>query len=85
MLCLALRPLTPEEREQSGVAGGLVVERSQGPAAAAGIQEDDVLLGVNGEPVKSAEQLRNLVRNHQQLALLIQRGNDRLFVPIQVG
>ena len=84
-LGLALRPLTPEEREQSGFTGGLVVERAQGPAAAAGIQEGDVLLGVNGEPVKSAEQLRDLVRNHQKLALLIQRGNDRLFVPIQVG
>jgi hypothetical protein len=35
--------------------------------------------------VKSAEQLRDLVRDHQKLALLIQRGNDRLFVPIQVG
>jgi len=84
-LGLALRPLSPEEREQSGLAGGLVVERAQGPAAAAGIQEGDVLLGVNGEPVKSAEQLRDLVKDHQKLALLIQRGNDRLFVPIQAG
>jgi len=82
-LGLALRPLNPEEREQAGIAGGLVVEDAQGHAAEAGIQPGDVVLSVDGTPVQSVEQLRRMVKEHdKQVALLIQRGKDRLFVPV---
>jgi serine protease Do len=85
-LGLALRPLNPQEREQAGVAGGLVVEEAQGRAAEAGIQPGDVVLSVDGTPVQSVEQLRKMVREHdKQIALLIQRGEVRLFVPVGLG
>ena len=86
-LGLTLRPLTREEREQAGVTSGLVVEGAEGKAAQAGIQEGDVLLGVDGTPVESVAQLRKLVegKQHKRAALLIQRGDDRLFVPIALG
>jgi serine protease Do len=85
-LGLALRPLTQEERRQAGVSGGLVVEDSQGRAAEAGIQPGDVVLSVDGSPVESVAQLRNMVKEHdKQIALLIQRGDARLFVPISLG
>jgi serine protease Do len=85
-LGLRLRPLTEDERQQAGVSSGLVVEDSQGRAAEAGIQRGDVLLGVDGQPVKSVEQLRSLVRDHHKsLALLIMRGDNRLFVPLALG
>src|SRR5580692_953940 len=85
-LGLALRPLSPEERRQAGVSGGLVVEDSQGRAAEAGIQAGDVVLSVDGTPVQSVEQLRKMVQEHQkQIALLIQRGDARLFVPVTLG
>jgi serine protease Do len=85
-LGLLLRPLNPEERRQAGVAGGLVVEDAQGHAAEAGIQAGDVVLSVDGTPVQSVEQLRKLVHDHdKQIALLVQRGNDRLFVPVTLG
>jgi serine protease Do len=85
-LGLALRPLSPEERRQAGVPGGLVVEDSQGRAAEAGIQAGDVVLSVDGTPVQSVEQLRKMVQEHQkQIALLIQRGDARLFVPVTLG
>jgi serine protease Do len=85
-LGLALRPLTQEERRQAGVSGGLVVEDSQGRAAEAGIQPGDVVLSVDGSPVESVAQLRNMVKEHdKQIALLIQRGDARLFVPITLG
>ena len=51
---MKLRPLTPEERDQAGVSGGLVVEESSGRAAEAGIQQGDVVLSVNGTPVKAS-------------------------------
>ena len=85
-LGLTVRPLTREEREQAGVTGGLVVQDAQGKAAEAGIQEGDVLLGVDGTPVESVAQLRKLVQEkHKRVAVLIQRGDDRLFVPIALG
>ncbi len=86
-LGLTVRPLTREEREQAGVSTGLVVEDAEGKAAQAGIQQGDVLLGVDGTPVESVAQLRKLVqeKHNKRAALLIQRGDDRLFVPIALG
>jgi serine protease Do len=85
-LGLALRPLNQEERQQAGIAGGLVVEDAQGPAAEAGIQAGDVVLSVDGTPVQSVAQLRKMVQDHgKQIALLIQRGDTRLFVPVTLG
>jgi serine protease Do len=85
-LGLAVRPLNPGERAQAGVAGGLLVEDARGHAADAGIQPGDVVLSVDGTPVQTAEQLRTLVQSHaKQVALLIQRGNTRLFVPVGLG
>lgn len=85
-LGLALRPLNPEERQQAGVSGGLVVEEAQGSAAEAGIQPGDVVLSVDGTPVQSVAQLRKMVQDHgKQIALLIQRGDARLFVPVTLG
>jgi serine protease Do len=85
-LGLALRPLTAEERAQAGVSGGLVVTQSSGHAAEAGIQEGDVVLSVNGTPVSTVAQLRGLVHpGESQVALLIQRGENRIFVPVGLG
>ena len=85
-LGLAVRPLNPQEREQAGVSGGLLVEDSRGHAADAGIQPGDVVLSVDGTPVQSVDQLRKIVQAHdRQVALLIQRGNARLFVPVNLA
>jgi serine protease Do len=85
-LGMKLRPLTAQERSQAGVPGGLIVEESSGHAAEAGIQEGDVVLSVNGTPVDSVAQLRSLVHSHDsQVALLIQRGDTRIFIPVELG
>jgi serine protease Do len=85
-LGLALRPLNPEERRQAGVPGGLLVEEAQGRAAEAGIQPGDVVLSVDGTAVETVAQLRNMVKDHdKQIALLIQRGDARLFFPVALG
>ena len=65
---------------------GLVVEDASGPAAAAGLQEGDVILAVNNQPVKSVRQLRGLVdKAGKHLALLVQREDTKIFVPIDLG
>ncbi len=86
-LGLAVRPLSPDERKEAEVGEGLLVENvDDGPAARAGIQSGDVILSVNGEKVGSVAKLRSLVAKHDKsLALLVLRGNNKMFVPIQLG
>jgi serine protease Do len=85
-LGLALRPLQPQERRQGNVDGGLLVEDARGAAAMAGVQRGDVLLAVNGTPVKDLEQVREIVaKASKSVALLILRGGQQLFVPVKLG
>ena len=86
-LGLAVRPLSGDEQKQADVSGGLLVQDvSDGPAARAGIQPGDVILAVNGSKVATVEQLRALVdSNEKHLALLILRGDSRMYVPIRLG
>ncbi|MFL6658324.1 MAG: DegQ family serine endoprotease [Massilia sp.] len=83
---LALRQLDPNERRQSGIAAGLVIEDASGAAANAGVQPGDVLLSINGRPVTSVEQVREVVgKSTKSVALLIQRGTDKIFIPVRIG
>ena len=85
-LGLALRPLSPDERSQIKSDGGLVVEEASGPAAQAGIRQGDVLLAFNGEKISSVEQLRKLVGKAKgKVAVLVQRDEARIYVPINLG
>lgn len=85
-LGLALRPLTKQERSERSVDHGLVVEDVSGPAARAGIQPGDVVLGIDGQRASSVEQLRSLMRSHpKSVALLIDRDGQRIFVPVKLS
>jgi serine protease Do len=85
-LGIAVRPLTPEERQQAGVDGGLLVEDVSGPAAKAGVQSGDVVLALNGNSVKSVGQLRSLLSSAgKHVALLVQRGDAQIYVPVDLG
>ena len=83
---MALRPLQPEEKQQSGIETGLFIQQATGPAAIAGVQSGDVLLSINGKPVTSIEQVRAAVgKSDRSVALLIQRGESKIFVPVNLG
>ena len=57
-----------------------------GPAAMAGVQAGDVLLSINGISVKNIDQVRATVAQSQKsVALLILRGNSKIFVPVNLG
>ena len=84
-LGLAVRPLSPDERQEAGDRG-LMVEQASGPAARAGIRPGDVVLAVNGTAVQSVAQLRALVaKSGKTLALLIQRDDSKIFIPVDLG
>ncbi len=85
-LGLAVRPLTSQEQHQANTQGGLLVEQARGAAADAGLQQGDIVLAANGAPVSSVADLRNAVeKSKNHIALLVQRGDTRLFVPVRVG
>jgi len=85
-LGLSLRPLDQLEKRQAGLPSGLLIEDAGGAAANAGVQPGDVLLQVNGRPVNSVEQVRELVaKADKSVALLIQRGEDKIFIPVRLG
>ena len=85
-LGLALRPLQPEEKQEAGIDSGLLVQQASGPAALAGVQAGDVLISINGIPVKNIDQVRATVaKSDKSVALLIQRGGTKIFVPVNLG
>ncbi len=85
-LGVAVRALSTEERRQSEIPGGLVVMDVSGAAARAGIRRGDLILSLNGQPVENAEQLQKLVtKAGKHIALLIQRNDARIFVPVELG
>lgn len=82
-LGLAVRRLDQDEQQQIGERGGVLVEEASGPAALAGIQRGDVILSLNGTAVTGGEQLRKLIDiAGKQVALLVQRGDEKIFVPV---
>lgn len=85
-LGVAVRPLSPEESRQAHLKGGLVVEDASGAAARSGIEPGDIIVAVNGTQVASAAELQKLVGEAgKQLAVLVQRGEEKIFLPVRLG
>jgi len=85
-LGLALRQLQPQERREAGIEDGLLIEDARGAAALAGVHRGDLLLAINGTPVRSIAQVREVVaKSDKSVALLVQRGDEKIFVPVRLG
>lgn len=85
-LGLSLRALTRDERRESKLDQGLVVEGVAGPSERAGIEPGDVLLAINGKPVQSIEQVKGALDGKpKSVALLVQRDGAKIFVPVNLG
>jgi serine protease Do len=86
-LGVSVRPLTSQEQAQIQLKQGLLVEEvGKGPAANAGIQPGDVILAVNGDQVTSVTQLHDkLSPNTKNIALLVMRGDNKIYVPIKIS
>ncbi len=85
-LGLSVRPLGADERRNAETEGYLLVEDVTGPAAQAGVRPGDVILGVNGKPVKSLAELKTATSNGSKtVAILLEREGAQLFLPIRIS
>jgi len=83
-LGLSVRPLGADERKSAETEGYLLVEDVTGAAAQAGVRPGDVILGVNGKPVKSLTELKNATAsNSKTVALLLEREGTQVFVAVR--
>ncbi|WP_262421518.1 PDZ domain-containing protein [Paraburkholderia sp. UCT31] len=83
---LTVRGLTAQERHDAGVEGGVLVEKSTGAGALAGIEPGDIILMVDSTHVSSPAQFRRKAANSgNAVALLVQRDGQRMFVTIDMG
>jgi serine protease Do len=84
-LGVAVRPLSPQEQKESGKAG-LVVEKSGGAAAKAGVQPGDLIVGVGSIKVTTVEELRTQIdKAGKTAALLIERDGRQIYVPVKIS
>jgi serine protease Do len=88
-LGVTVKDITPELRRQLGIrekSGVIVIDVASGsPAEDAGLRAGDVIKEVNRKPVKSVKDYETLIakaREDEPLLLLIQRGNQAIFVAI---
>lgn len=87
-LGVAVTNLSAQQKARLKVSHGVLVQSVSGPAERAGVQPGDVILAVNSEPVRDVDHFAKLMKQNEGakvLALLLQRGDRRLFVPVRVG
>ncbi|NCC28452.1 MAG: DegQ family serine endoprotease [Gammaproteobacteria bacterium] len=81
--------ITPEQREQLAVvAGGVLVEGVEpGPAEQAGLVAGDVILMLDNQPVQDPagfNRILDAIQSGRSVAVLVQRGDGRMFHAIRV-
>nr|WP_143891225.1 DegQ family serine endoprotease [Tepidimonas alkaliphilus] len=76
-LGLTVRELTAAERRELKVSGGVRVVEVSGPAAAAGLRPDDVIVGLGNQPVASVADFERIAGGWPKgraVTVLIRRG-----------
>ena len=85
---LTLKELTAQQKKKLNGKNGLLVAESTGAAAQAGIRRGDVILGLNNSEIQSVDAFNkqiNAVAAGKTVAVLVQRGDNTLYVPIKVA
>ncbi len=87
-LGLYLSELTPEQKKEVQTDHGLVVAGvEEGPAAQVGIMRGDVILSLNDENITTVHQFESLlakIPKGKDIALLVWRGGNSIFITIKV-
>ncbi len=83
---LAVSDLGEVQRKALAVEGGVLVEASEGAAAAAGLRPGDVILQINSMAVRDTRHFNALVASLDQkrnVALLVRRGESSQYLVIK--
>ncbi|MEO7728491.1 MAG: DegQ family serine endoprotease [Burkholderiales bacterium] len=84
---MTLSEPTADQRKELKIAGGILVEEAQGPAAKAGIRRGDIILAVNNQDVKALEQFGQLMGQFEKgkiVAMLVRRGANAIYIPFRI-
>ncbi|MDX2456533.1 MAG: PDZ domain-containing protein, partial [Gammaproteobacteria bacterium] len=80
--------LTDEQQEALEIQGGVLVTHViKGPASQAGIRKDDIILSIEGKPVKNLEQFQKRVSAlpaGKSVAMLILREGSPTFLAVKM-
>ena len=85
-LGMSVVDLSDEKKKQLGGGSGVLVASVEGPAAAAGIRADDIVVSLNNGDVTSAKQFNELVAKldpKKQAVLLVRRQDNVFYVPMR--
>lgn len=85
-LGLGVNDLSEEQKKELQITHGVVVVDVKVAAVRAGIRRGDVITAVNNSDVKNVAQFNQLLEAHkagQNIALLVRRGGQSLFVAIK--
>lgn len=87
-LGLSLSDLNPQQYRQLGIRHGVMVEGvANGPGYAAGLRKGDVIVQIDGQPMRSAANLLAYLARSPQgkpLPVLVKRGATALFVALRL-
>ena len=89
-LGLTVIDIDPKVREELGISdigGALVSAVSGGPAQDAGLRRGDIVLMFDGEDVKNARHLRELIdqaADKRTVAILVRRGDSPMFMALRL-
>ena len=85
-LGLTLSELSAEDKEALGVRGGLVIQQAQGVSAQAGLQNGDVIIGLNQMEISNIRSFERALQNAKgNIALLVRRQDSTLYVPLRLN
>ncbi|AVG18131.1 protease Do [Chromobacterium vaccinii] len=83
-LGLTLSELTTDQRADLGIRGGLLIQKSQGPAARSGLMPGDIILGLNQNDITSINAFEKaLAGAGGHAALLVRRGEAVLYIALR--
>ena len=86
-LGLAVSDIDPMRLKELELESGVQIDRVAGAGEQAGLKIGDIVLALNNDDVTSVAQFKRLMTDYESarsVALLIQRGNGSLYVPIRL-
>ena len=85
-LGLTLSELSADDKEALGVRGGLVIQQAQGVSAQAGLQNGDVIIGLNQTEISNIRSFERALQSAKgNIALLVRRQDSTLYVPLRLN